>query len=122
MIYLVDADESTSVGLQRLLTVEGFEVTTFASVAPMLASCTLGEQDLVIIDTDHCEVDPINALAQLGQDKEGAAVIVLHLPQHAANERTLRAVAKNSGAVGFFSKPIDGFALLDAVRFATADH
>ena len=121
MIYLVEADESTCTGLQRLLAAEDFEVMAFASVSAMLASCTLGDQDLVIIDTHHCSASPEDILAQLRQAEKGAAVIVLHLPQHAAGEEMLRGLAKNAGAVGFFSKPVDGFALLDAVRFATTD-
>ncbi len=113
-IYVVDQDPSASQGLVRLLAKAGYQVVGFDSLEAYLASCEGKLTGCLVLDATT--IGPLNgsSLKALRDRCDLAAVIVIA----ADDDPVSRKRAREMRAKAFFRKPVDGVALLDAIRWS----
>jgi FixJ family two-component response regulator len=113
-IYIVDDDESPRRGLVRLLCAAGYDARGFASGVELLA---LSNDEL----SGMCLITDIRMVAMTPREIHGAlrrrglspAVIIIT----ADNQPESHEVALEIGASAFFTKPVDGSALIDTIAW-----
>ena len=112
--FVVDDDPSARSGLARLLRTAGYDVPVFASV----------DEFLDAFDPEHsgCLVLDIRMPGMTGEEMQAELnARGVHLPTivvTADDTQGTRQLAQKMKAVAFFRKPVDGPALLDAVKWA----
>lgn len=112
-IYIVDDDISASRGLSNLLNAAGYDVEAFVSVEDFLQVQFSNTDTCLIIDARVSGLSTKNLQAQFLQKNVRIPIIFLS----ARDDKTSRDKAVETGAVGFFRKPVDGPALLDAIAW-----
>ena len=113
-VHVVDDDASVRRGLGRLIKAHGYDTHVFASAREFLAKGLPSDNSCLIVDVlmpDMGGLQLQEELTRLGCSAPVIFVTALHDPH--IQER-----AKLVGAVGFYQKPVDGDALLDAVKWA----
>ena len=113
-IFILDDDESVRKALARLIRTAGMSAVSCTSVDQLLASPALSECDCIVADI---RMPGTSGLALPGLLSERG----LHTPiifVSALDTPGMRADAKRFGAAGFFRKPVDDQALLDAIAWA----
>ena len=114
LVYIMDDDESARRGLARLVRSAEIEVQTFASAREFLDSPHRIERACVVADVMMTGMSGVDMCRELsGAD---AALPVIFVTAYDTPET--RQAAKEVGAAGYFRKPVDGYALLDAIRWA----
>lgn len=115
-VFVIDDDESPRRGLIRLLKAAGYAVTGFASGQELLA---LPDEELdpacLITDARMASMAPGDLMREL--KRRGHAPVTIMIT--ADNHPDVRAMAHDLGAAAFFSKPVDGPALLDTIAWLT---
>jgi FixJ family two-component response regulator len=114
-VFVVDDDPSARKGLARLLRAAGHRVREFASadefldaVEPELSGCVM------VLDARMPGLSGEELQAELEAREVEVPVIVIT----ADDAPETRRKAQKMKAAGFFRKPVDGTALLDAIRWA----
>ena len=113
-IFVVDDDESARNGLARLLRTAGHEVRTFSSSNEFLDALEPEVIGCLLLDARMPGLSGPELKAEL--ESRG-----IHLPTivvTADDSPEARQIAQNMQATGFFRKPVDGQALLDAIEWA----
>lgn len=117
-VFVVDADQSARSGLARLLRAAGYAVREFAS-ADEIQNARGGEiSGCVVLDADSCRPPSDEWLANSLARGATPPIIVVAIDDGAEIKRR----AQQMNAVGFFRKPVDGTALLDAIDWALRSH
>lgn len=114
MIYLIDDDKSVRGALERLMKSAQLPVKTYASGQEFVDSVLPGESDCVIFDASAPSVNGMELLRHFHEHNVDAQLILLTRD----DDEETRAQARRLGATGCFVKPVDGQALLDAIRFS----
>ena len=112
-VFIVDDDESARRGLARLLRVAGYDVCEFTSASELLGSLDPEMTGCLLLDVRMPGLSGGELLAELKARRIDLPVIVIS----ADDEPEIRRQAHALGAVGFFRKPVDGTALLDAITW-----
>jgi two-component system, LuxR family, response regulator FixJ len=114
LIYLVDDDVSVREALEMLLIASGMRVETFERAEDFL-KCELGKEEACLV----CDVrmPGMNGL-ELHQKliERGIKLPVIFITGYDTPET--RRQAGKIGAFGYFRKPVDDQALLDAIQLA----
>ena len=113
-VFVVDDDLSASRGIARLLRAAGHYVRVYASANKFLDIITKDDSGCLVLDArmPGMSGDELNAeLIRRGID---LSIIVITGDDSLETKRE----ADKMKAVGFFRKPVDGTALLDAVSWA----
>ena len=113
-IYLVDDDASARKGLTRLLLAAGYEVHAYASSVELLKSPVGVKNAALVLDARMPGLSGVDLQAELV--KKGIKLPVIFVT--ADSDGQTRKKARALRAAGFFSKPVDGPALLDAIAWA----
>ncbi len=113
-IYLVDDDVSVRRGLKRLLLAAGYEVNAYALPDELLNSPISDKDACLILDARMPGLSGDALQAELAANGLKLPVIFVT----ADDDEQTRMKARALKAVGFFRKPVDGSALLDAVAWA----
>ena len=113
-VYLVDDDVSVRVGLARLMRTAGYEVFTFGSADAFLDSLESEASGCIVLDSKMTEMTGEELLLELRERDLNFPIIFVT----ADDTHELRQTAEKMQAAGFFRKPVDGPALLDAVKWA----
>ena len=114
LVFVVDDDRSARRGLARLLRAAGHDVRDFASANEFLDALGAGASGCLILDARMPGLSSEELWAELkARDKRLSIIFVT-----ADDDPATRREAQKMGAVGFFRKPVDGTALLDAVEWA----
>ena len=113
-VYIIDDDESVHRALARLLRSAGFEPRTFASVEAFTASGVDCSSGCVLADISMPGCGGLDLPKHLR--RMGCQLPVIFLT--AQDTETTRAAARRAGAAGFFRKPVDDQALIDAIEWA----
>lgn len=113
-VLIVDDEQSICWGLERLLTDEGFDVTTAASAEEALALVEQERPDLAMFDVRLPGMDGLSALERLRQRPDPFPVIVV--TAYGNLETAVRAV--ENGAFDYVTKPFELEQIVDVVRRA----
>jgi FixJ family two-component response regulator len=113
-IYLVDSDSSALRGLTRLLLAGGYEVSAYTSSDEFLKSPIADNIACLILDARVLSLSGSELRAELSKKTLKLPVIFVS----ADDDEKTRKKALSFNAAGYFRKPIDGPALLDAIAWA----
>ena len=113
-IQIVDADLSIRSGLIRLLRGAGHDARGFASVAEFLDALDPEIPGCLVLDSET--IGPTGEELQAGLKVGGKHLPIIMVT--AADDDLTRRKARELRAVGLYRKPVDGPALLDAVKWA----
>ena len=113
-VFVVDDDPSARRGIARLLRAAGYNVREYESANEFLDIITTDDSGCLVLDArmPGMSGDELNAeLIRRGID---LSIIVVT----GDDDPEMKREADKMKAVGFFRKPVDGTALLDAVSWA----
>ena len=113
-VFVIDDDKSARNGLARLVRAAGYNVSTYSSANEFLATLYLNISGCVILDARMPGMSGEELAVQL-EKYEGKLSIIFVT---ADDDPAIKQKAKKMGAAGFFRKPVDGAALLDAIDWA----
>ena len=114
MVYVIDDDASVRTALQRLIRSAGLEAAVFGSVAEFLAGDPPVPQACIVADVRMPGPSGLDLPALLA--RRGWRFPVIFVTAYDTAEA--RRLAREAGAVGYFRKPVDDQALLDAIQWA----
>ncbi|MEO5917292.1 MAG: response regulator [Luteolibacter sp.] len=113
-IYVIDDDASIRRALGRVMTSAGYAWESFDSADQFLARTDLAENACIVADMALIGMSGLELQQELNARHYRFPVIFLT----AEDSEEIRNVARNAGAAGFFRKPVDTQALLDAIDWA----
>jgi FixJ family two-component response regulator len=113
-VFIVDDDASARKGIARLVRAAGYSVYTHASANEFLAKLNPTITGCVILDARMPGMSGQDLAAKLMDYSENLHIIFVTADDDPAVKRK----AKEIGAAGFFRKPVDGTALLDAINWS----
>lgn len=112
-VFVVDDDPSARRGLARLLRTAGHEVRDYASAEELLDTLDSETCDCLVLDARMPGLSGEELQAELKERGVHLPIIVVT----ADDDPETRDKAQRLGAAGFFRKPVDGAALLDAIAW-----
>ena len=113
-VFVVDDDLSARRGIARLLRAAGYDVRDFSSANEFREALGHETPGCAVLDAELLEVVVDKMLPELGTGGSDLPIIVVT----AHDDRQTRRRALRLSAIGYFRKPIDGTALLDAIAWA----
>jgi FixJ family two-component response regulator len=113
LVAIVDDDPSVLRGLQRLLELNGYTVESFTSAQGFLDAASRCQPACLVLDV-HLNGSGFELQAHL----DAAAIKIPTIFITAHDDDATRRRIEASGAVAHFWKPVDGQALLQAIRRA----
>lgn len=113
-VFVVDDDLSARRGLARLLRAAGFDTLDFASAAEFLDAFEPGTGGCLVLDARIPGLSGEELQSELEARGTHLPIIVIT----GDDDPETRRKAQSMHAAGFFRKPVDGKALLDAVAWA----
>jgi len=116
IVYVIDDDPSVRRALERLVRSAGLEVALFESVQHFLDGADLTRPACVVADVRVPGGRTLELPSLLA--RAAHCVPVVYLTAHDTDETRRR--AWEAGAIGYFRKPVDDQALLDAIQWALA--
>jgi FixJ family two-component response regulator len=111
----LDDDKSVLNGLSRLLRAAGLQVQSFESCSSLLQNENLSSSRCLVMDVRMPGLSIEELIIEL--DKRGVNLPIIIIS--ADDNDNTRLLARKIGAVGFFRKPVDGTALLDAIKWVS---
>jgi FixJ family two-component response regulator len=112
-VFIVDDDPSARSGLTRLLRTAGHDVRIFATANEFLDSLDPEMTGCLVLDIRMPGLSVEELQAKLEARGTHLPIIVIT----GDDDPEARRKAQNIKAVGFFRKPVDGTALLDAIKW-----
>ena len=113
-VFVVDDDLSARSGLTRLLRTAGYHVNSFSNISVFLGKIDVATTGCLLLDARM----PGFSIEELKEKLSGENVKLAVIFVTADDDIETRKKAKELKAVGFFRKPVDGTALLDAIEWA----
>jgi FixJ family two-component response regulator len=113
-VYIVDDDGSVRQALARLVQSAGMQAQVFETVPELIGLEHFTERACVIADIRMPKTLGLELPGLLAEQGHPLPVIFVTAYDDAQN----RTAAKRVGAAGYFRKPVDGEALLDAIAWA----
>ena len=117
-IYVVDDDPSVRKALEMLFISAGMKIRTFKRAAELLEHEIATRNACLVTDLKMSGLSGLELQQQLIE--QGIDIPVIFLTAHDSKETRQR--ARQAGAAGYFRKPIDDRALLDAIHWALSRH
>lgn len=111
---MLDDDPEMVKALTRLLKARGFEVRGFSSARDFLQTCRPGGAACLVLDVAMPELGGLELQRRLTH--QGILIPIIFLTGHGDIPTSVRAI--KAGATDFLTKPVDGAALVGAVRAA----
>ena len=115
MIFIIDDDASVCQATVRLMKSAGLPAQAFTSAEDFLQSIRPTTSDCLLVDIHMEGMSGLDLLRQLRYSNIQVPVIFIT----AFDDDQTRQEAQSVGAAGYFRKPFDDQALLDAIYFAT---
>ncbi len=113
-IYVIDDDASIRRALGRVMTSAGLAWESFESADGFLAKQDLAEDGCIVADMTLIGMSGLELQQELNARHSHLPLIFLT----ASDTEEVRIAAHQAGAAGFFRKPVDTRALLDAIEWA----
>jgi FixJ family two-component response regulator len=114
VVSIVDDDDSIRAAMSSLVRSLGYEACLFASAEAFLASASLHETACLILDVQMPGMGGLELQAEL--NARGQIIPIIFIT--AFPEERLRQRAEAAGALGFFSKPVDGSNIVECLEAA----
>lgn len=114
IVYVIDDDASVRIALERLLRSAGMEAAAFDSVETFFEQADRERHACVVADVRMPGTIGLHLPRLLAE--KGWQDPVIFVTAHDTEET--RRLAREAGAAGYFRKPVDDQALLDAIRWA----
>jgi FixJ family two-component response regulator len=114
LVCIVDDDESVRIAMGSLIRSLGHEASVFESAEAFLVSPEVEQTSCLIVDMQMPGMSGLDLQVELKARRPRLPVIIIT----AFPEPRLRQQAEASGAVGFFSKPIDGDIFVECLQRA----
>ncbi len=113
-VYILDDDNSARKGLSRLLRAAGFNALSFPDVSSFLNGMEPNCLGPLVTDLRMPGLSVKELAKELKQRELNMDIIVV------TGDDTIQSkkIANDIGAVGFFRKPVDGTALIDAINWS----
>lgn len=111
-MFVVDDDLSMRVGMERLLSVHGFDTRLFASAGALLRYGDFSEALCIILDIDLNGESGIDLRLRLADEEAGLPVIYVTGNDSEAN----RTAAIESGCVAYLTKPFTAQSLIEPIQ------
>ena len=110
-IAVIDDDPRVLESLVNLLSSFGYSPEAYKSAEQFLKSGTLARTGCIVTDVEMRQMSGLGLLQYLKKDNSTVPVIII------TGKPSLRSEAfyLESGAVGFFRKPVDGDALVELI-------
>ena len=113
-VIVIDDDPSVRKGLVRLLSKAGYKVNQFTSLNDFMDTIKPGLSGCIVMDSGIPGLSEKDLQAEL--KKHGLLLPIIIIS--ADDDSKIRKRALEMKAAGFFRKPIDGVALIDAINWA----
>jgi FixJ family two-component response regulator len=113
-VFVVDYDPSARKGIARLLRTANYEVRDFDSADAFLDALDSEIPAVVVLDVGILDMSCERLREQL--EARGLQLPIIVLTAH--DDAETRRNAQKLKAAGFFRKPVDGTALLDAIDWS----
>ena len=113
-VIVIDDDPSVRKGLVRLLSKAGYKVNQFTSLNDFMDTIKPGLSGCIVMDSGIPGLSEKDLQAAL--KKHGLLLPIIIIS--ADDDSKIRQQAHEMKAAGFFRKPIDGVALIDAIEWA----
>jgi len=113
-ISIVDDDPSVRRALCRLVEVAGFDVQTYASGAQALDGGLQSDVACLVVDVYLGDMTGFELSRQLAA--RGLSAPTIFITAH--DDAVTHAEARRAGAAAYFTKPVDGELLVDAINAA----
>jgi FixJ family two-component response regulator len=114
IISIVDDDESVRAAMSSLVRSLGYQSCVFCSAEEFLTSPQLNDTSCVVADVQMPGMSGMELQNALAVRRPHIPVIFIT----AFPEERIRKRAEAAGAVAFFSKPVDGHALIECLDAA----
>jgi len=101
-------------GLSRLLLAAGYNLRVFSCAEDFLYALESEMLGCVILDLRMPGMSIEELVVKMKDQGISLKIIILT----ADDNQDTRRIAKDIGAVGFFRKPVDGYALIDAINWS----
>ena len=111
---LIDADPSVRKGIGRLLSEVGYYVSEYSSLNDFMDDAKQGLSGCIVLDSGLQGLPEMDLPVEL--KKLGIPLPIIFIS--ADDDPKTRQKAYEMKAAGFFHKPIDGLALVDAIDWA----
>ena len=112
-VFVIDDNPSARNGIARLLRVAGYTVCDFSSAGEFLDKINSDVSGCLLIDIRMPGLPEDDLVRELKKHSSNLSIIVLTGDDNSEARR----IANNINAAGFFRKPVDSTALLDAVKW-----
>ena len=113
-VFVVDDDPSVRHGLVRLLSAAGHNVRNYASIEGFLGSLESSAYGCLVMDADLLGTSGKELLDEFKARDANLSIIIIS----AKDDRATKRKSWQMKAEGFFRKPVDGTALIDAIEWA----
>jgi FixJ family two-component response regulator len=110
-IAVIDDDLRVLESLVNLLRSFGYKAESFTSAEQFLESGTLSRTSCIVTDVEMRQMSGLGLLQFLKERKSAVPVIIITGKPSTRSE----AFYLESGAIGFFRKPVDGDALVELI-------
>ena len=114
MVYVIDDDESIRKALEMLLQSANMNVQAFESGEDFLQFKPQNERSCIITDLKMKDLDGFDLCNKLNENGIDIPVVFLT----AFDSQKYRKYARQIGAAGYLSKPVDDQALIDTIHWA----
>jgi FixJ family two-component response regulator len=115
-IAVIDDDLRVLESLVNLLASFGYKAESYKSAEQFLASGTLSRTSCIVTDVEMRQMSGLSLLQYLKNNNYTVPVIIITGKPSARSE----AFYLESGALGFFRKPVDGDALVELISSVCA--
>lgn len=113
-VAVVDDDESFARAMERLFRASGFAVRTYPSAEAFLAATPRPELECLVLDIQLGGMSGLELQQHLRG--LGATQPVIFVTAHDVPD--IRAAAEHGGCAAYFSKPVHGKSIIDAITNA----
>jgi FixJ family two-component response regulator len=113
-VFVIDEDPSVRKGLVRLLSNAGYNVSQFTSLNDFMDAIKSGLSGCILLDSKTLEMSEKDLKMEFKTHGILLPIIIIS----ADDNSKIRQRAHKMNAAGFFRKPIDGVALIDAIDWA----
>jgi len=115
-VLVVDDERNIRTTLRDILEDQGFEVSVAASGEQSVAMCGSGAYDVVLMDVRMRGIDGLEAMKRIRRRDTGTRILMMsaYTLEHVESE------AMETGARGFFRKPVNPEDLIRAISGCVA--